>query len=37
MFLDILSPIIQVPRVRGALVHDARVAAICIANGNAWT
>lgn len=32
-FLAILSPLIQRPRVRGALVHDARVAAICIANG----
>ena len=31
-FLEILSPIIRRPRVRGAIVHDARVAAICLAH-----
>lgn len=31
-FLEILSPIICRPRVRGAIVHDARVAAICLAH-----
>ena len=32
-FLDVLSRFIQRPRVRGAVVHDARVAAICVAHG----
>ena len=31
-FLEILSPIVCRPRVRGAIVHDARVAAICLAH-----
>ena len=32
-FLEILSTFIQRPRVRGSVVHDARVAAICVAHG----
>ena len=32
-FLDVLSRFIQRPRVRSAVVHDARVAAICVAHG----
>lgn len=32
-FLEILSSLIRRPRVRGPIVHDARVAAICIAHG----
>lgn len=32
-FPDILAGLICRPRVRGAVVHDARVAAICIAHG----
>ena len=32
-FLDILSRFIQRPRVHGAVVHDARVAALCVAHG----
>ena len=32
-FLDLLCDFIQRPRVRGAVVHDARVAAICVAHG----
>ena len=32
-FLELLSSLIQRPRVRGAIVHDARVAAICLSNG----
>ena len=32
-FLDILGGLIQRPRVRGAVVHDARIAAICLAHG----
>ena len=32
-FLKVLSGLVQRPRVRGAIVHDARVAAICLAHG----
>ena len=32
-FLDILERYTRRPRVRGPLVHDARVAAICLAHG----
>ena len=32
-FLDILGGLVQRPRVRGAVVHDARIAAICLAHG----
>lgn len=32
-FLIVLKKLVQRPRVRGPIVHDARVAAICIAHG----
>ena len=32
-FLDILERLVRRPRVRGPLVHDARVAATCLAHG----
>ena len=32
-FLEVLRGILRRPRVRGPIVHDARVAAICIAHG----
>ena len=32
-FLSVLKGFVQRPRVRAAVVHDARVAAICIAHG----
>lgn len=32
-FSDILMRLVRRPRVRGPIVHDARVAAICIAHG----
>ena len=32
-FLEILGRLVRRPRVRGPLVHDARVAAICLAHG----
>jgi len=32
-FLEILSGFAQRPRVVGGVVHDARIAAICVANG----
>lgn len=32
-FSSVLENLIQGPRVRGAVVHDARVAALCIAHG----
>ena len=32
-FLDVLGRFVRRPRVRGAVVHDARVAAICVAHG----
>jgi predicted nucleic acid-binding protein len=30
---DILSKLAQRPRVRGPVIHDARVAALCLAHG----
>lgn len=32
-FLEVLGTLVKRPRVRGAIVHDARIAAICIAHG----
>lgn len=32
-FLEIVEGFVRRPRVRGAMVHDARVAAICLAHG----
>lgn len=32
-FLEILKRFVQRPRVMGGIVHDARVAAICVAHG----
>ena len=32
-FMKILEGFVTRPRVRGAIVHDARVAAICVAHG----
>ncbi len=32
-FFDILARLVQRPRVRGPVVHDARIAAICLAHG----
>lgn len=32
-FLEVLGRFLQRPRVRGPVVHDARVAAICVAHG----
>ena len=32
-FLDTLLPLLSLPRVRGAIVHDARVAALCLSHG----
>ena len=32
-FLKILGSLVQRPRVRGPIVHDARIAAICLAHG----
>ena len=32
-FLETLGRLVRRPRVRGPLVHDARVAAICLAHG----
>ncbi len=32
-FLSVLAPLLERPRVRGPVVHDARVAAICLAHG----
>lgn len=32
-FLEVLEDFVRRPRVRGALVHDARIAAICVAHG----
>ncbi|MCY4583413.1 MAG: PIN domain-containing protein [Chloroflexi bacterium] len=32
-FLDILRRFVQQPRVTGGVVHDARIAAICVAHG----
>jgi toxin-antitoxin system PIN domain toxin len=30
---DTLLPLLNLPRVRGAIVHDARVAALCLSHG----
>ncbi len=32
-FLHVLGRFVERPRVRGGIVHDARVAAICVAHG----
>lgn len=32
-FLEIMGGLVKRPRVQGAIVHDARVAAICLAHG----
>ena len=32
-FLELLGGLVQRSRVRGAIVHDARIAAICLAHG----
>ncbi len=32
-FSEVLLPLILHPRVRGAVVHDARIAALCLAHG----
>jgi uncharacterized protein len=32
-FVSVLEPLLTRPRVRGPVVHDARVAAICLAHG----
>ena len=32
-FFEILGGLVQRPRVRGPIVHDARIAAICLAHG----
>lgn len=32
-FADILALLVRRPRVRGAIIHDARVAALCLAHG----
>lgn len=32
-FIDVLERLAQRPRVRGPVVHDARVAAVCLAHG----
>lgn len=32
-FTSVLSGFVRRPRVRGAVVHDARIAAICVAHG----
>ena len=32
-FFEVLSGLVQRPRVRGAVVHDARIAALCLAHG----
>jgi len=32
-FADVLLPVIQQPRVRGPIAHDARIAALCLAHG----
>ncbi len=33
MFAEVLLPMIQQPRVRGPIVHDARIAALCLEHG----
>ena len=32
-FFTTLTPIIEQPRIRGPIVHDARIAALCLAHG----
>ncbi len=32
-FLEILGRFVRRPRVRGGVIHDARIAAICVAHG----
>ncbi len=32
-FESVLAPLLQKPRVRGPVVHDARIAALCLAHG----
>lgn len=32
-FADVLLPMIEAPRIRGPIVHDARIAALCLAHG----
>lgn len=32
-FAEQLLPLMQLPRVRGGVVHDARIAALCLAHG----
>jgi predicted nucleic acid-binding protein len=32
-FADLLAQLVTLPRVRGGVVHDARVAALCVAHG----
>jgi toxin-antitoxin system PIN domain toxin len=32
-FSEILLPIVEHPRVRGPIIHDARIAALCLAHG----
>jgi toxin-antitoxin system PIN domain toxin len=32
-FLETLAPLLSGPRVRGPVVHDARIAALCLAHG----
>lgn len=38
-FLETLTPLISMPRVRGPIVHDARIAALCLCHGvsELWT
>lgn len=32
-FMETLETLLRLPRVRGPIVHDARVAALCLAHG----
>ncbi|MGE0625656.1 MAG: type II toxin-antitoxin system VapC family toxin [Pseudomonadales bacterium] len=32
-FFTVVGPLMNLPRVRGAIIHDARVAALCLAHG----
>ena len=32
-FFEVLEPLVRLPRVRGPIVHDARIAALCLAHG----
>ena len=32
-FFEMLLPIMNQPRIRGPIVHDARIAAVCLAHG----